>query len=87
MADATADTIARIDRIGRGKVNISFVYPPIPLRQFDWVATFDNDEPDDDGNWKYIGYGKTKIEALIDLLDNAEADIPLIDSSKQGGEG
>ena len=69
MSDSTAD---RIKRANRGKVNISFVYPPIPLRQFDWVASFDNDEPDDDGNM-LCGFGKTEVEALLDLLDTFEA--------------
>ncbi len=72
-----AHTQAAADRIkaaDRGKVNIRFVYPPIPLRQFDWCATFDNDEPDDDGNM-LAGYGKTEAEALEDLLTTYEDSI------------
>ena len=65
------DIIGRILAIGRGKVNLSFIYPPIPIRQFDWVASFDNDEPDDDGNM-ICGYGKTRADALNDLLDQYE---------------
>jgi hypothetical protein len=43
------------------------IWPPIPLRQFDWCAHYDGDEPDDDGNMN-CGYGKTEQEAIDDLL-------------------
>jgi len=70
--DADTQEVAdRIKAANRGKVIISFVYPPIPLRQFDWCAYFDNDEPDDDGHM-LCGYGKTERDALMDLLDNYE---------------
>lgn len=62
---------ARIRAADRGKVNVHFVYPPIPLRQFDWCATFDDDEPDDNGNMR-AGYGKTESEAIDDLLEDIE---------------
>lgn len=55
----------------RGKVNVSFIYPPIPLRQFDWCAYFDNDEPNDEGQMM-MGYGRTEIEAIDDLLQHVE---------------
>jgi hypothetical protein len=45
-------------------------YPPIPLRNFDWVAHLDGYDGAPDagivGNW--IGYGKTKEAAVADLL-------------------
>lgn len=42
---------------------------PIPLRQFDWIATYDSDEPDDNGNMR-SGEGRTEEEAIADLLTN-----------------
>lgn len=69
MNSVTQEIANRIEAANRGKVNIHFVYPPIPLRRFDWCATFDNDEPDDEGNI-LAGYGKTETDALIDLLNN-----------------
>ena len=45
------------------RVHLSFVYPPIPLRNFDWSATRDNYDEGD-----LHGAGETKAEALIDLL-------------------
>lgn len=38
------------------------VYPPIPMREFDWSATRDGYEPGD-----AIGWGKTEAEAIADL--------------------
>lgn len=60
---------ARIAAAGRGQVIYTHVYPPIPVRNFDWSAHFENDEPNDAGSM-LIGYGKTAPEALADLLDN-----------------
>lgn len=51
------------------KIETHFIYPPIPLRQFDWCAYYDGTEPDDDGNME-AGYGKTEKEAIADLLTN-----------------
>ena len=42
------------------------IYPPIPIRQFDWMACYDGDEPDDNGNMD-IGYGPTEADAIEDL--------------------
>lgn len=41
---------------------------PIPIRIFDWLAYFDGDEPNDDGQMLH-GYGKTEREAVIALFD------------------
>ena len=46
-------------------------YPPIPIRDFDWQAYFDNDEPDDDGHM-LTGNGPTEQEAIDDLLMKTE---------------
>ncbi len=41
-----------------------FVYPPIPVRWFDWCAYLDGYEPGD-----AIGWGRTEAEAILDLED------------------
>ena len=51
------------------KFTVHYVYPPIPTRAFDYCATYDGDEPNDNGNMA-TGWGKTKDEAIADLLDN-----------------
>ena len=49
-----------------GEIVVDFVYPPIPLRQFDWCAyRADGDEHSP------RGWGRTADEAAADLL-NAE---------------
>jgi hypothetical protein len=46
------------------KIRTSHIYPPIPIRSFDWSAidddTYDYDSP--------IGYGPTEPAAIADLL-------------------
>ena len=54
------------------KIVITHVYPPIPDRQFDWSATWSNDEPDEEGHWRLIGYGPRPLDAIVDLLDCTE---------------
>lgn len=51
-------------------ITITFIYPPIPQRCFDFQASFDGDEPDDNGNMT-LGYGRTPLAALVDLIDVA----------------
>ena len=51
-------------------VMISFVYPPIPDRRFDWSATLDNYEGGDP-----IGLGATERLATRDLLAQVEDEI------------
>ena len=46
---------------------IHYVFPPIPTRSFDFQASFDDDEPDDNGHM-VCGFGKTPIAAMTDLL-------------------
>lgn len=53
------------------KIITTFIYPPIPIRQFDWQAHFDGDEPNDDG-WMLAGNGATEEAAIEDLLQSAE---------------
>ena len=49
------------------KIITEYVFPPIPLRQFDWSAVTDNYEPGCP-----IGYGRTEEEAIKDLLEQIE---------------
>jgi len=48
------------------KVKVTFVYPPIPIRMYDWSA-IDDDTYDGQGSPR--GWGATKEEAIQDLLD------------------
>ena len=47
----------------RGKIVTSFVYPPIPVRNFDWCAYRDGTE--ETGRY---GYGATEADAIAELL-------------------
>lgn len=42
---------------------------PIPIRQFDWIATYADDEPNDAGTMLH-GHGRTEAEAVVDLIEN-----------------
>lgn len=53
------------------EIIVDFVYPPIPIREFDWFAYFDGDEPNDDGDMMH-GYGKTPLDAIVALLDRED---------------
>jgi hypothetical protein len=53
------------------EIVVHHVYPPIPIRQFDWCATWSNDEPDDDGHM-ICGYGQTPLAAITDLFESTE---------------
>lgn len=44
-------------------IRLEFVYPPIPLRTFDWCATETDYEPGDP-----IGFGQTAELAVRDLF-------------------
>jgi hypothetical protein len=56
------------------KINVQFIYPPIPIRQFDYCATYDGDEPNDAGGIE-AGWGATKAEAMSDLTTNYPREI------------
>jgi hypothetical protein len=45
------------------KIKTDFIYPPIPVRCYDWRAVFDDCD-------EIIGYGSTKEEAIQDLLES-----------------
>ena len=45
-------------------IHTDCIYPPIPIRKYDWQATRgDYDEGDP------IGHGETEKEAILDLLE------------------
>lgn len=53
------------------KIRTAYVYPPIPIRQFDWSAV---DDDTYDGPGCPIGTGATEQEAIADLLQQIEDD-------------
>jgi len=48
------------------QIRTTFVYPPIPVRDFDWSAV---DDDTYDGEGCPIGRGATEEEAIADLLE------------------
>jgi hypothetical protein len=69
LVEASRST--RIAAANRGKIVTTFWMKPIPMRQFDWCATFANDEPNDNGQMLH-GTGATEEEAIEELLTNYE---------------
>lgn len=56
------------------KIITNFVDPPIPIRQFDWSAVracYDEGDP--------VGRGATEAEAIADLLESEEENLPTSD--------
>lgn len=51
------------------KIKTEFVYPPIPIRKFDWSAI---DDDTYDGPGSPIGYGYTEAEAIADLMEQLD---------------
>jgi len=49
------------------KIIVDYVYPPIPVRIFDYVAYYDGCE--EEGPY---GYGRTKQEAIDELREASE---------------
>jgi hypothetical protein len=58
------------------KINTSFDYPPIPVRDMDWSAVTDNYDADCDQDGFFSncpqGHGRTEQEAIDDLLMQLE---------------
>jgi hypothetical protein len=48
------------------QIHVSYDHPPIPVRQYDYAATFDDYEPGCP-----IGRGETPEAAVRDLLEQA----------------
>lgn len=55
------------------KIKTEFIFPPIPVRRFDWSA-IDEDRYDGapDAGPQYVGYGRTEAEAIADLMSQLE---------------
>ncbi len=51
------------------KIVTEFVYPPIPIRSFDWLAI---DDDTYDGLTGPMGWGTTEQAAIDDLLEQLE---------------
>lgn len=49
-------------------ISTQLVYPPIPIRSFDWCAWIDGREEDA----SLYGWGKTEEDALYDLNANVD---------------
>ena len=47
------------------KIVTEFICPPIPVRQFDWCATYEDYEGGDP-----MGYGETREAAIADLTNS-----------------
>ena len=54
---------------GRIKVRTEHVYPPIPIRDYDWSAVDDNTF---DGPGSACGWGKTEQQAIDDLIEQIQ---------------
>lgn len=50
------------------KIITRCIWPPIPIRQFDWCAYYDDTE-----ETGHYGYGETEQTAIQDLIDNHES--------------
>ncbi len=62
------------------KIEVEHVYPPIPIRSWDWRASFADDDPETG----LSGWGKTKQEAIAGLLEVHE--IECSHCGRYGGE-
>lgn len=51
------------------RIHVSYWAKPIPLRQFDYEATYDDYDGAEDSHCP-IGHGRTEAEAVLDLIDN-----------------
>ena len=51
------------------KIVTTLIYPPIPIRDFDYCAV---DDDTYDGEGCPIGYGRTKEAAVADLMQQIE---------------
>ncbi len=60
-----------MDRAAR-KIAISHSRKPIPTDRFDWMASFEDDEPDDNG-YMAVGFGTTEEDAIDDLMHRSGA--------------
>jgi len=52
-------------------IKTSFVYPPIPSRDSDWMAYLDGHEE----NTRLQGWGRTEAEAIAELKERIEEEL------------
>lgn len=57
------------------KINTSCWAKPIPYRQFDWEAVYDDYDYAPDGKPHPIGYGRTEAEAIADLIQQCPDEV------------
>jgi hypothetical protein len=57
------------------KIRTNYFRVPGPAPEFDWSASRDNDEPNDNGQMT-IGYGRTEQDAIDDLVSLFEDERP-----------
>lgn len=69
MVGSWAQSETDTGRVCEVKIKTEFVYPPIPLRQFDWCV-YDDDTYDGPGS--VIGHGRTEQEAIDDFKQSWE---------------
>ncbi len=53
-------------------IKFDYVYPPIPIRCFDWMAYDDNTYDPDPDSRSPVGWGATWEAAAADLIINIE---------------
>jgi len=66
MPTSKSDVPACIPERKLPKIRTDNIYPPIPIRQFDWVAWYDGEEDEQ----MATGSGATEAEAVADLIEN-----------------
>lgn len=73
-ANGTGSDVACCSEVGHAttRINTEHVYPPIPLRQFDWRATLGDYDGAPDAGHQPMGYGRTEEEAIADLQEQRE---------------
>jgi hypothetical protein len=55
--------------LGPRRIHLEYSPPPIPIRNFDWIAVDGGyDGAPDSGN-RFVGYGATATAALAELLE------------------
>ena len=56
------DTVGALSTTKPSGIRTAFIFPPIPIRDFDWSAVQDDYEPG-----MPVGYGRTEADAVADL--------------------
>lgn len=82
IRETVSELYSLVERVEAGaKIVTDFVYPPIPVREFDWCAWVDGCEEDGPRGW-----GKTKEQAVTALLEElvSERGLTTADQKAQG---